>query len=116
MNSRLYVPDPKQWVKYFKPSERDSARNTEHSQSITLTSPVQSTVDQAKSEMAYNTIKGSNSVKPLIASRKRIKKTSHSKLSSKTQKKSGVVKKKLKKKVKKSKRQKSVNKIKDIFG
>lgn len=49
MNSALYVPDPKKWVKYFekKPSDILKVDNS----TITLTSPIQSVVERAKSEL-----------------------------------------------------------------
>lgn len=76
MNSKLYVPDPNQWVNYFKRKPADSLTTTDYS-TIKLTSPVQSVVERAKSEL--NRINSDLTPKPLImtstAKQKRTKST-----------------------------------------
>lgn len=62
MNSKLYVPDPSQWVNYFQRKPTDSL-TTDYS-TIKLTSPVQSVVERAKSEL--NRINNDATAKPLI--------------------------------------------------
>ena len=73
MNSKLYVPDPNQWIRYFekKPSDNLKVDNS----TIKLTSPVQSVVQRAKSELER--INRDTDVKPVIitstANKSRIK-------------------------------------------
>ena len=62
MNSKLYVPDSNQWKTYFekKPSDTLKVDNS----TIKLTSPVQSVVQRAKSELER--INSATDVKPVI--------------------------------------------------
>lgn len=64
MNSKLYVPDPNQWIRYFEKKPSDSLKVD--SSTIKLTSPVQSVVQRAKSELER--INSDTDVKPIITS------------------------------------------------
>lgn len=62
MNSKMYVPDHSQWVKYFqkKPAENLIVDNS----TIKLTSPVKSVVQRAKTELER--INSDTDAKPII--------------------------------------------------
>lgn len=55
MNSALYVPDPRNWVKYFAKADSDTLKTVDvlktDNTCMQLTSPVQSVVERAKSEI-----------------------------------------------------------------
>ena len=63
MNSKLYVPDPNQWKNYFEKKPSDNLKVD--TSTIKLTSPVQSVVQRAKSELER--INSAPDVKPLIS-------------------------------------------------
>ena len=63
MNSKLYVPDPNQWKKYFEKKPSDNLKVD--TSTIKLTSPIQSVVQRAKSELER--INSAPDVKPLIS-------------------------------------------------
>ena len=126
--SRLYVADPHKWIKYFKPSEKSVT--PEVSPSIKLSSPVQQTFEQAKSEILRRTpIKRKPNATSVISSlkrRKRRKPTRKTKQKkepkNKTQKQPNLkrVKKKTEKKKtnqkKTSKKRQLLKQVNDIFG
>lgn len=62
MNSKMYVPDPNQWVKYFqrKPADNLIVDNS----TIKLTSPVESVVQRARTELER--INSDTDAKPII--------------------------------------------------
>ena len=128
MNSALYVPDPKKWINYFQKKPSDIFKVD--TSTIKLTSPVQSVVERAKSELdrintdaAPNTIITTSSTTKGRPNTRRINKKRHKSLKTekkKSQKQNKQKNKNQKKKIKKT-TTKTVKRLKgsqqkDIFG
>ncbi len=66
MNYSTYMPDPKKWVEFFRP-KKSSFSEMQKQTCMELTSPVQSVVDRAKSELERINKRGT--AKPVITDR-----------------------------------------------